>query len=266
MSLLDWLKPRSKSSNSLATSAAVGQDARHQMPLGRPPLTDTDLKSRRQERRERLYSVVREAMLRSEVLASRYKFKVLSLDTHGRQFLIMIDLMDAGAVSPDRFAAIEQLIIAHAAQQHGIYVKSVYWRGTESLIAAPTTQLPSPVPVPAPVSVQTSDTPAFNVPVYPGVSVAAVTQPQKPAVPVPPPLPATRSVQKPAFDPIDQAEVLAFKKAIGAIPSTPVAKTPGQVQTSGPRHVMTGFEDTQILDTSDEGVSPLSRTQFGELL
>src|SRR5450830_1275176 len=128
MSLLDWLKPRSKSSNSLATSAAVGQDARHQMPLGRPPLTDTDLKSRRQERRERLYSVVREAMLRSEVLASRYKFKVLSLDTHGRQFLVMIDLLDATALPPQRFLAVEQLIVSHSTQQHGLFVKAVYWR------------------------------------------------------------------------------------------------------------------------------------------
>jgi hypothetical protein len=82
-------------------------------------------------------------------------------------------------------------------------------------------------------------------------------------MPVPP---VTRPVPKSAFDPIDQAEVLAFKKAIGAIPSTPAAKKSGQVHTSGPRHVMTGFEDTQILDTPDEGVSPLSRTQFGELL
>jgi hypothetical protein len=204
-------------------------------------------------------------MLRSEVLASRYKFKVLSLDTHGRQFLIMIDLMDVGAVSPDRFATIEQLIIAHAAQQHGIYVKSVYWRGTEALIAVPTTQLPASVPVPAPVSAHTSANPAFKVPVVPGVSAAAATQPAKSVAPVPS-LPGTRPVHKPAFDPIDQAEVLAFKKAIGAIPSASGVKTPGQVHTSGPRHVMTGFEDTQILDNADEGVSPLSRTQFGELL
>ncbi len=241
MSLFDWLLPRSKSVNPLESSN-LGGLAPGAPVMGRAAVVDTDLKARRQERRERLYSVVREAMLRSEVLASRYKFKVLSLDTHGRQFLIMVDLMDASAVAPDRFASIEQLIIGNAAQQHGIYVKSVYWRATESLLLAPSAKAVPAAPVATPM-------------------------PATPAVVTPAPVPVAPVVaRKPAFDPIEQAEVLAFKKAIGAIPSTPAAKTPGQVHTSGSRHVLTGFEDTQILDTSDDQVSPLSRTQFGELL
>jgi hypothetical protein len=216
-------------------------------------VVDNDLKARRQERRERIYSVVREAMLRSEVLASRYKFKVLSLDTHGRQFLIMIDLMDSSAVAPDRFASIEQLIIGHAAQQHGIYVKSVYWRSTDSLLlaAAPTPELApnakaATAPVGHPVLVVEQSKTAVHVPA-PAASV---------------PKPASR----PAFDPIDQDEVMAFKKAIGAITTAPASKAPGQVHTSGSRHVMTGFEDTQILEMTEDAGSPLSRTQFGELL
>ncbi len=243
MSLFDWLLPRSKSVNPLESSNPGGFTPSPPL-MGRAPVVDTDLKARRQERRERLYSVVREAMLRSEVLASRYKFKVLSLDTHGRQFLIMVDLMDASAVAPDRFASIEQLIIGNAAQQHGIYVKSVYWRATEALVLAPPAKAAAPAPaVATPAAIPT------------------------PAVVAPAPLPAAPVVaRKPTFDPIDQAEVLAFKKAIGAIPSTPAAKTQGQVHTSGSRHVLTGFEDTQILDTSDDQASPLSRTQFGELL
>jgi len=247
MSLFDWLIPRSKPLNPLA---AAGDGLAPQQPVSaRPPVVDTDLKARRQERRERLYSVVREAMLRSEVLASRYKFKVLSLDTHGRQFLIMVDLMDASAVSPDRFASIEQLIIGNAAQQHGIYVKSVYWRATESLTLAPPAKSPAPAPTPAHV-----------------VTAAAIPVVAPPVVVLKPVLPPPVVARKPSFDPIDQAEVLAFKKAIGAIPSTPATKTPGQVHTSGSRHVLTGFEDTQILDTTDDAASPLSRTQFGELL
>ena len=43
-------------------------------------------------RRELLYAVVREAMVRAGVLSSSYKFKVLSLDPRGRQFLVMVDL------------------------------------------------------------------------------------------------------------------------------------------------------------------------------
>ena len=42
-------------------------------------------KQERLERRELLYAVVREAMVRASVLSSTYKFKVLSLDPRGRQ-------------------------------------------------------------------------------------------------------------------------------------------------------------------------------------
>ena len=237
MSLFDWLMPKSKPhKNADSTAAAVPS---RPTANGQAVTADGNLKAQRQERRERLYAVVREAMLRSEVLASRYKFKVLSLDTHGRQFLVMVDLLDARAVSPERFAVIEQLIISHAAQQHGMYVKATYWRVNELPTAA---NLPEP---------------GLHVPVS-GVRSAA-------PVSTPPPLPTP--IHTPVFDPIDQAEVLAFKKAIGAIPNAAGQGTSGQVRTSGPRHssVMTGYEDTQLLEHPDDAASPLSRTQFGEL-
>ena len=134
MSWFDWLKSK---------PAAHSGDSGHTMDLSagdhlndaafRSPGNDVDFKAQRQTRRENLYAVVREAMIRSEVLASRYKFKVLSLDTHGRQFLVMVDLMDATALPAHRFLAVEQLIVSHAAQQHGLFVKSVYWRSNEAL-------------------------------------------------------------------------------------------------------------------------------------
>lgn len=229
MSLFDWLMPKSKPQENAALPATAAVPGRQGTNA-----PDADLKAQRQERRERLYAVVREAMLRSEVLASRYKFKVLSLDTHGRQFLVMVDLLDARAVSPDWFAVIEQLIISHAAQQHGMYVKAVYWRVNDvSAVATP------PVPMP-PVS-------------------APVSPPPQP--------PKSMPLHTPVFDPIDQAEVLAFKKAIGAIPSTASDTTPSKVKNAGlgQPDVMTGYEDTQLLEQPDEAVSPLSRTQFGEL-
>ena len=239
MSLFDWLMPKSrhpKQAASTATNAVLPR----QTPSGHAAAPDTDLKSQRQERRERLYAVVREAMLRSEVLASRYKFKVLSLDTHGRQFLVMVDLLDARAVPPERFSAIEQLIISHAAQQHGMYVKSVYWRVNELASAAPSTATPH-------------------------VSAQA----ERAATPVPPAprTPAPGSAHAPVFDPIDQAEVLAFKKAIGALPSAKNEAIAGQLRTSGPHRpsVKTGYEDTQLLDPAEDAASPLSRTQFGDL-
>ncbi|MDD2881623.1 MAG: hypothetical protein PHQ58_14430 [Rhodoferax sp.] len=236
MSLIDWLMPKFKSHKD-ATSPVNAAAPSRPVPNAHGSAPDVDLKAQRQERRERLYAVVREAMLRSEVLASRYKFKVLSLDTHGRQFLVMVDLLDAKAVAPERFAVIEQLIISHAAQQHGMYVKSVYWR--------------------------VNDVPA----VMPTAPAHHVSAPQVQVAPVAVPPPISTSLHAPVFDPIDQAEVLAFKKAMGVTPSSPIEGGAGQVRTSGPRHapVPTGYEDTQLLEQPDDTASPLSRTQFGEL-
>jgi hypothetical protein len=249
MSWFDWLKSK---------PAAPSGDSGHTMDLSagdhhndaafRTPGSDVDFKAQRQTRRENLYAVVREAMIRSEVLASRYKFKVLSLDTHGRQFLVMVDLMDATALPAHRFLAVEQLIVSHAAQQHGLFVKSVYWRSNEAL----------PEPHHAPVASarpEVREVPAVPAPVSPAPVVAPA--PAAPAAPARP---------KKAFDPIDQDEVMAFKKAIGALPGDGVKPTPGQVRSSGARKpgYMMGYEDTQLLDQEEVG-SPLSRTQFGEL-
>lgn len=239
MSLFDWLMPKSKHQKPAAASAASNVVLPRQIPAGHAVTPDASLKTQRQERRERLYAVVREAMLRSEVLASRYKFKVLSLDTHGRQFLVMVDLLDARAVPPERFPAIEQLIISHAAQQHGMYVKSVYWRVNE-------------VPAASPAPHVAAARAAAPVP----LSAAPLKS-----------MPASAPVHPPTFDPIDQAEVLAFKKAIGAIPSSKTDAIADQLRTSGPRRPApkSGYEDTQLLEPIDDHASPLSRTQFGDL-
>ena len=58
-------------------------------------------------RRELLYGVVREAMVRAGVLSSSYKFKVLSLDARGRQFLVMVDLSHGAGGETGRLAEIE---------------------------------------------------------------------------------------------------------------------------------------------------------------
>ena len=41
-------------------------------------------------RREMLYVVIRESMMRAGILSAAYKFKVLSLDRKGRRFLVMM--------------------------------------------------------------------------------------------------------------------------------------------------------------------------------
>ena len=65
-------------------------------------------------RREMLYVVIRESMMRAGILSAAYKFKVLSLDRKGRRFLVMMDVArdaggghrpperDRGADRPDR--------------------------------------------------------------------------------------------------------------------------------------------------------------------
>lgn len=85
-------------------------------------------KTERLERRELVYEVVRDAMLRAGVLAASYKFKVLSLDAKGIQYVIMMDLTDRLAGDTVRLAEIEALIAQSAKIRHDILVTAVYWR------------------------------------------------------------------------------------------------------------------------------------------
>ena len=49
------------------------------------------LRQQRAGRREQLFALVRENMIRMGVLSSHYKFKVLTLDPAGEQFIVMVD-------------------------------------------------------------------------------------------------------------------------------------------------------------------------------
>ncbi len=88
-------------------------------------------KNERMARRELLYAVVRESMMRAGVLSASYKFKVLSLDARGRQFLVMVDLAPDNAGETVRLAEIEALIAQGAKSRHDIIVNAVYWRSNE---------------------------------------------------------------------------------------------------------------------------------------
>ena len=89
-------------------------------------------KQERLERREVLYAVVREAMVRAGVLSSSYKFKVLSLDQRGRQFLVMVDLAEGAASDTHRLAEIEAMVAQSAKARYDILVSAVYWRACGS--------------------------------------------------------------------------------------------------------------------------------------
>ena len=216
-----------------------------------PRVSVSELKKLRQDRRDHLYRVVRDVMLRSEVLASSYKFKVLSLDTQGQQFLVMVDLLGDTPMGGPRLTDIETQVSAMAMQRHKLLVKAVYWRQATAVAGAAATSAAS-----TPVQ------PAAQRPAPQGVSPQPVAAPE--LIDLEAPTPRGRGGAKPAgFEPIGQDEVLAFKKAIGGT-SAP-ATAPGQPQVSGLRNAaaMTGFEDTQLIEP-DESASPLSRTQFGD--
>lgn len=203
----------------------------------RPPVAPgsaANRKSERLERREQLYAVVRESMTRVGVLSSSYKFKVLSLDSHGRQYLIMMDLVRLHAGETGRLAEIEALIAQSAKSRHDILVTSVYWRFNEHVTAG-LTRAPQPASV-------TAAAPSVALPT--------------PVSPV--------ELSKPRYEPLHADEVAAFKHALASVvaPATALS-APGQIVHSGRRNPapMPSFEDTEL----DERQAPLSGTQYGDL-
>ncbi len=106
-------------------------ETRHREVQGRA----ANRKTERLERRELLYGIVRDCMNRAGVLSASYKFKVLSLDSRGRQYLIMLDLPKEHAGNTTRLAEIEGLIAHAAKSSHDILVTAVYWRVNEHVTA-----------------------------------------------------------------------------------------------------------------------------------
>lgn len=197
-------------------------------------------KTERLERRELLYGVVRESMTRAGVLAASYKFKVLSLDPRGQQYLVMMDLANQSAGDTNRLAEIEALIAQGAKVRHNIEVTAVYWRVNEHV------------------------TTGLSKPRAPLTSAAPVA-PVRPS-PVAAPAPRPGTARAPQFEPLQADEVEAFKRALStASRPAPLAPT-GTLIKSGRRNPAppVEFEDTELVEGEDR-VSPLSGTQYGDL-
>lgn len=92
-------------------------------------------RTERHLRREQLFVVVRDIMLKAGVLSSHFKFKVLSLDSRGRQYVVMMELAWIHKGETDRLAEIENQIAVQAKNQHDILVTAVYWRVNEFIAA-----------------------------------------------------------------------------------------------------------------------------------
>ncbi|MES2192350.1 MAG: hypothetical protein V4454_19700 [Pseudomonadota bacterium] len=251
MSVFNWFSR--KSSHSLpsgATDSSGLRDSRgRSLPAlrdkptataaARAPVADTAgrselRKARRHARREQLYVAVREAMTRAGVLAASYKFKVLSLDQRGDQFLVMMDVAPELGRQSDRLADVESLIVQTAKARFEIVVTSVYWR---------------------------SDT---RAPAYRGL--ASGHEPAATAT-ADTHAPLNMPVKKPAsrYDPIQDDEVAAFKQALAAASAAPSSvDASGKTRTGLHSYtLLTGFEDTEMPESA--AVPALSATQYGDL-
>jgi len=102
----------------------------------------TGLRQQRSTRREMLFSLVRENMIRLGVLSSHYKFKVLTLDPAGDQFIVMMDWQAGATLAGPQFEKdCEKSLQSLLEERRQAYkVKAVYWRGataTEAVAARP---------------------------------------------------------------------------------------------------------------------------------
>lgn len=211
-------------------------------------------KSQRHAMRELLYSAVREAMIRAGVLSGSYKFKVLSLDPRGEQFMVMMDLAKEFGADAERLAEMEVMIAHSAKSRYNIRVTAVYWRLNEMVSVARPAGAPQLHSRPAPLY-HAEAAPAAEV--LPGPALAA-------AVPE-----AVLAVEKPAvkrYEPIQADEVAAFKQALAAASAHGIPAESVPSSRGGPRSytLLTGFEDTEMPE-APAMVPALSATQYGDL-
>lgn len=249
MSLMSWLFPSRKRSRS--EPASSGADRKGAKGGAGSNADSSKRKSERAARRELLYGVVREAMVRAGVLSASYKFKVLSLDSGGRQYLVMVDLARGVGGDADHLGEIEALIIQSARARHDIQVTAVYWRTSEhAAVGSPTVRRPPAATDSQPMPLESQPAPLHSAPA-----------------------PLVASSRGPAYEPIQADEVEAFKKALvagstGPVPLAPLRAAPDRRaaarQGSHSYTLLTGYEDTEMHDP--EHKSPLlSGTQYGDL-
>ena len=144
-------------------------------------------RSERSVRREQLYVIVREVMVRVGILSAGYKFKVLALDSTGQRFVVMVDLAPAYAADPGQQRNIESLIAELAKARLNASVHAVYWRINGQIHAMPT----------PPVVAEAQIMETRLAPVQSG---------------------------RRAFEPIDSLEMDAFKQAVAA--TGPISAVP----------------------------------------
>ncbi len=279
MSILNWFSGKTGAAHQAPARSQVDSDSsgltRDKLSTpgsSRPSggeLRGSAHKSQRHAMRELLYSAVREAMIRAGVLSGSYKFKVLSLDPRGEQFMVMMDLAKEFGADAERLAEMEVMIAHSAKSRYNIRVTAVYWRLNEMVSVARPAGAPQVHSRPAPLyHAEAAPATALAAAAAAAVAVAVedVPEPVLAAAAAPEAVPGAEKPAAKRYEPIQADEVAAFKQALAAasahgIPAESVASSRG-----GPRSytLLTGFEDTEMPE-SPALVPALSATQYGDL-
>lgn len=238
MSLMSWLQAKKS-----ATSGKGGPftRARNKFSQTTLPLI-SPRRGRRILRREQLFSVVRESLIRAGVLSTSYEFKVLTLDANGDSFLVLIDLALPAQAMPDEYLLeIERWIQQSAKTRHGMDVRSVYWRrkAVHDQVG---------MALKAAVAAQTR---RETVLMTPGMVPPTASRP----MPIPSPTAIPRPVLTPSSAPaqvVGDDEVAAFRQALQSV-ATPAYRTPAEAQAQLP------------VPESHSDFGALSETQHGKL-
>ena len=317
MSLFSWFtrkpapaKPRSPAEPSglLNADATVPlQVGRQGKPLVQPlaPEHAANRKNERMERRELLYTVVRDAMVRAGVLSASYKFKVLSLDQRGRQFLVMMDLAREYGGETVRLSEIEALIAQTAKTRYDILVTSVYWRINDHVAVGIPQRGVAPhgaaLPAQAPATAAAARRPPMGMPGVPAPAAAPVPSPAlasfppppaRPAAPVPAaaplrpvapapvqpeaarppsvaPVPLAEAAQRQPvrYEPIEADEVAAFKRALANAAGASVAPAAAAKPGVPVRSgpLLPSTPSPTGFEDTEMPAPDLSSTQYGEL-
>ena len=243
MVMFNWFSGKSERTKS-SVARDASRPARHSLPMASPvsppsvasakPVVDPtnrseERKAKRHARREQLYVAVRESMTRAGVLSASYKFKVLSLDQRGDQFLVMMDVHPSLGHQAEKLSEAEALIVQTAKTLFGILVTSVYWRLNNK-----------------------ADQGGLKHAGFEARPASVTEGLKKPVVP--------------RYEPIQHDEVAAFKQALAtASAQTPAPVDASGKSRSGLRSytLITGFEDTEMPESA--AAPALSATQYGEL-
>jgi hypothetical protein len=230
MSLLSWLQAKTpnerRKGGTPRSRKSFGQTT---LPLISPR------RGRRILRREQLFSVVRESLIRGGVLSTSYEFKVLTLDANGDSFLVLIDLALPAEVMPDEYLLeIERWVQMSALARHDMRVPSVYWRRKA-------VHDQRGIALRAAVDAQTRRPDSNFMPIAPSDSSAL-------AFPVPPKAKQSQRVQA-----VEADEVEAFRRAL-------------EVVAPALRDTANGADFHMPVPESHSDFSALSETQHGKLI